>query len=528
MMLVMLLTATTAWAQVTYSWNDETKTLTFSGSGELIYDEVSDSGHRDDVKTAVIGSGVTSIIGAFYDCSNLTTVTFEPGSQLTSIGDNAFANCSNLTSIAIPNSVTTIGFGAFTECDGLKSFIIPASVTSIENDAFFRCNLEIVVVQRYTSGESPITSLVDDPFDGCDALKMICVPNDEACIAAYKSASNWDKYEEKIQAINNYCGDPEVNDGKNVYYAYYLQPGTSDATLAIAGSGAMNNISAQPWLGFDVKTVNIGYGVTSISQYAFYNRNSLTSVPIPSSVTSISNNAFEGCTGLTSITIPASVTSIGANAFKGCTSLTSVTILGNPAIADGAFPGGATVTMNLTAHSAGGANWMTFYSAYGNFQADENTQVFKAELDDSNGTLTLHKIDDKIVNKQEAVILKSTSDPVLTMTSSESSDTHSNVLHGAMAETDTPENCYTLANGSAGVGFYRYTGAKLGVGKAYLIYTGGGASNFLGFEDDETTGLTSIDNGKWIMDNYYDLNGRRVTNPKKGIYIHNGRKEVIR
>ncbi|MBQ3628672.1 MAG: leucine-rich repeat protein [Bacteroidaceae bacterium] len=68
------------------------------------------------------------------------------------------------------------------------------------------------------------------------------------------------------------------------------------------------------------------YQVTSIGNYAFFERNGLTSVVIPSSVTNIKESAFEGCSGLTSVVIPSSVTSIGGFAFDSCISLTSVVI----------------------------------------------------------------------------------------------------------------------------------------------------------------------------------------------------------
>ena len=75
-----------------------------------------------------------------------------------------------------------------------------------------------------------------------------------------------------------------------------------------------------------IPSVINGFSVTSIGDYAFYGRTSLTSVTIPGSVTRFGNFAFKYCSSLTSVTIPNSVTSIGDSAFNGCTSLTSITI----------------------------------------------------------------------------------------------------------------------------------------------------------------------------------------------------------
>ena len=60
--------------------------------------------------------------------------------SVTSIGNDAFENCSGLTSVTIPNSVTSIGEWAFWECSGLTSVTIGNSVTSIGNRAFYGCN----------------------------------------------------------------------------------------------------------------------------------------------------------------------------------------------------------------------------------------------------------------------------------------------------------------------------------------------------------------------------------------------------
>ena len=125
----------------------------------------------NEVTSIVIPNSVTKIeYAAFYDCSSLESITipfvgqyadgsgetnFEyifgnsniPSSLKevvitggTSIGEQAFMNCSSLESITIPDSVTLIGFNAFMNCSSLTSIIIPDSVTNIENHAFFSCD----------------------------------------------------------------------------------------------------------------------------------------------------------------------------------------------------------------------------------------------------------------------------------------------------------------------------------------------------------------------------------------------------
>ena len=83
-------------------------------------------------------SDITSIvIDAFAECTSLSSVTIP--NSVTSIGDGAFIGCTSLSSVTIPNSVTSIEEAAFADCEGLPSVTIPNSVTNIGSGAFIAC-----------------------------------------------------------------------------------------------------------------------------------------------------------------------------------------------------------------------------------------------------------------------------------------------------------------------------------------------------------------------------------------------------
>ncbi|QLJ55317.1 leucine-rich repeat domain-containing protein [Flavobacterium psychrophilum] len=103
---------------------------------------------------------------AFADCSGLTSVTIP--NSVTTIGDEAFADCSGLTSVTIPNSVTTIGDGSFARCSGLTSVTIPNSVITINRGAFALCSgLTSVTIPN------SVTRIRENAFVGCSSLRTV-------------------------------------------------------------------------------------------------------------------------------------------------------------------------------------------------------------------------------------------------------------------------------------------------------------------------------------------------------------------
>ena len=322
-----------------------------------------------------------------------------------------------------------------------------------------------------------------------------------------------------------------------------------DGTLTISGTGAMKkaNKGDYPWFSVAnyIQTITIEEGVSTVADDAFNRKvesnvyGSVTTVSLPSTLTTIGNNAFAYCSALPSVVIPASVTSIGTTAFDQCGNLNSVTLNSNPTIGESAFPSGATVTMNLAAAEVEGAKWTTFYNNFGNFQADENTEVYKGAVSESK--LVLTAISDKIVNAGNAVILKSTGNPVMTLTTTNSSDTQANDLKGLSVRTLASEvktnysasTIYVMGNKSNKFGFHKYTGEYMPANKAFLAL-GSGSSAPLRMvidDDEETTGIASMADGIDDMsDEWYTLDGRKLNGKPttKGLYIVNGKKVMIK
>ena len=147
-----------------------------------------------------IPNSVTSIEDeAFSGCSNLTSVTIP--NSVTSIGDEAFRNCSNLTSVTIPNSVTRIGHSAFRRTD-LISITIPDNVTSIGDYAFWGCNF-------LTSVTIPnsVTNIGDEAFQNCYILTSIEYRGTQAQWDEITKGTSWDSNTGNYTITCNYTGE---------------------------------------------------------------------------------------------------------------------------------------------------------------------------------------------------------------------------------------------------------------------------------------------------------------------------------
>ena len=200
------------------------------------------------------------------------------GVAITKIDNSAFANCSKLTSVTIPDSVTTIYGSAFKDCSALTSIEIPDSVTYIGPDAFFNTAI-YNAAERWTDGVLYI--------------------------------DNW-----LIKAKETLLGDYAIGEGTTGIAAYAFLK-CSDMTSVTIPTSVRDICEAAFAYCNGLTAVLIPDGVTSIGNEAFWYCDSLTSVTLSDSVRTIGNDAFQGCSALKSINIPDSVTDIGVGAFWG-------------------------------------------------------------------------------------------------------------------------------------------------------------------------------------------------------------------
>lgn len=254
----------------------------------------------DELEEVLVEGPIEYIGGrAFKACSSLKTMEV----QCTEVNDNAFENCTSLTSATFIG-VTEFGKEVFKGCSSLRKVSIPENVSYLDCSAFTNCeSLEITVYGRNTR----LSSVVYMPKT--------------ATIVCYEGA-----------AIEKDCEE------NGIAVSYLKNSATPQPTLAtseptsftkdgftVSKSGTLIEYSGNDSGNIEIPSEISGIKVNSIGSDAFQGLN-IKNVKIPNSVKKISASAFAFCNFLETITIPSSVSEIGASAFFGCQSLKSVTI----------------------------------------------------------------------------------------------------------------------------------------------------------------------------------------------------------
>ena len=217
----------------------------------------------------------------------------------------AFQEAAKLVSVVLPESLTSIGAWAFGYCRSLLSVEIPERVTLIDSHAFYECE----GLLRLTIPDG-IETIGDDAFRFCDSLEEVTLP---------ASAISDVQFVQKLKLKTVVVTSGDEICAQAFWYCDKLTSVTIPDSVTSLGEGAFYACRS-------IESINIPEGVTTISDSLFYECDSLSEIILPKGVTSIGNSAFAYCRALAEIEIPGGVHSIGDNAFYYCSALTEITI----------------------------------------------------------------------------------------------------------------------------------------------------------------------------------------------------------
>ena len=363
--------------------------------------------------------------------------------------------------------VTSIGDDAFYGCTGLTSITIPNSVTSIGGGAFYQC----IGLTSITIPNS-VTSIGGGAFYQCISLTSITIPNGVTSI----------------------------------------------------GSGAFRECTG-------LTSIDIPNSVTSIGDETFDQCYGLTSVTIGNSVTSIGEYAFSYCGNLTTITIGNSVTSIGNYAFNKCSNLTKVIISDIAAWCGVKFKNSSDNPLSLAKHLYSDenteikdlvipngvtsiSNW-AFYGCYGLTSVtigNSVTSIDRAAFYDCSG-LTSVTIGSDVTSIGECAFYGADIPTIISLIE--------NPFWIYGLSSDHNHSTFTLNT-------FKNATLYVPVGTIEKYKATEGWKDFVFIEESDLAGINVVENTQNNNTTIYDLNGVRLSEPKKGINILNGKKVVVK
>lgn len=241
-----------------------------------------------------------------------TVETKETTYNVTSIGNEAFYNCPELTSITIPNSITSIG-----------------------NEAFYACNLDYI----YVEGNNPAT-INSNSFDNISRTAVI-VP--DAALNNYRTADVWSNFASRITSNSKY--NVVVNATAEYNTSGVLNVIGVDEVANVVNIKVIGTINSYDVILFRdkmplLKTLDLSEAKVVASSHAFFEGNctgennlgaytfnglsKLSSVKLPNDLVAIESSMFENCSSLRELEIPESVQYIGSGAFCNCYALKAV------------------------------------------------------------------------------------------------------------------------------------------------------------------------------------------------------------
>lgn len=521
----------------------------------------------------------------FSDNTNITGITFKDGSQITWIGDHAFKNCSSLKTINnVPAGLTDINEWCF-ESTALKSVDLSNTNVTVMKDGVFFNNTSLTSIKL----PNKLENFWDNAFNGCTSLNNIDMPSTvkgiynnvfDGC-TSLSNVTFSDSYTTLGHHVFKNCPLAAVTFPKTLNsIGEYAFEGTNLKTVDLSNTQIKKLPNGSFYNCQQLNDVKLPIELTDIGECAFY-KSAIASITFPSSLQKIDAWAFQ-YTQLTNVVIPTKTGHIGDGAFSDNANLTTVVVNGLECyLAVSAFANCPTLTdVYITSNNepvAGrygypfqndptvhvvpnyletfkGLNtcnttnfdsdfsiklnkeWTTLTSAYNlDFSDVDGLTAYTAKYNKANDAVALTPV--KRVKAHTGLILKGEAGNTYTLPILASNEegldeaTDNQLVDCVDALWSTGrDNDYFLSNGE----FVK--SAKDGwtlPGKSYL-YISGGRSNASGsplrvYVDNTATAIDGITNNPVVKDEaYYNLQGVKVQRPQHGVFIHNGKKVVLK
>lgn len=557
--------------------------------GDITFEnEVEIDGGKHTV-TGVCGSGnykeETGHENGFSGNTNITGITFKDGSQITWIGDHAFKECSKLKTINnVPAGLTDINEWCF-ESTALESVDLSNTNVTIMKDGVFYNNKSLTSIQL----PNKLENFWDNAFNGCTSLNNIVMPSTvvgiynnvfDGCTSLSNVKFN-DRYTTLGHHVFKNCPLAAVTFPNTLNsIGEYAFESTKLETVDLSNTQITSLPNGSFYNCQQLNDVKLPIALTDIGERAFY-QSTIASITFPSSLQKIDAWAFQH-TQLTNVVIPTKTGHIGDGAFSDNANLKTVVVNGLECyLAVSAFANCPTLTdvyitsdkepnaerygypfqNNPTVHvvpnyleTFKGLNtcnttnfdsdfsiklkkeWTTLTSAYNlDFSDVDGLTAYTAKYNKANDAVALTPV--KRVKAHTGLILKGEAGNTYTLPILASNE------EGLDEATDNQlvdcvdalwsigrDNDYFLSDGK----FVKSTNNGWALpGKSYL-YISGGRSNPSGsplrvYVDNTATAIDGITNNPVVKDEaYYNLQGVKVQRPQHGVFIHNGKKVVLK
>lgn len=511
-------------------------------------------------------SGVTFIGDhAFKKCSNLKTIENIPSTlndiekwcfestalesvdlsntQITTMKDGVFFNNTSLTSIKLPNKLENFWDHAFNGCTALNNIDMPSTVKGIYNSVFNECTS----LSNVTLNEG-CTTLGDHVFKNCP-LTSLTFPSTLSSISEFAfegtKLETVDLSNTQITLLPKGC--------------FYNCQQLNDVKLPIA----LTDIGECAFYKSAIASITFPFSLQKIDAWAFqYTK--LTNVVIPTTTGHIGDGAFSDNANLKTVVVNGPECYLAVSAFAKCPTLTDVYITSNkePVAERYGFPFDNNpkvhVVPNYLDTFKGLKNdknenpcnttnfvsdlsitpdkeWTTFTSAYNlDFSGVKGLTAYTAKYDKANDAVALTQV--KRVKAHTGLILKGEAKTTYTLHILPSNETGLDATDNQLVDcvdaiwSTGRDKDYFLSNGE----FVKsdHNGWAL-PGKSYLYISNGRAnqseSPLRVYVDNTATSIDGITNNHVVKDEaYYNLQGVKVQHPQHGVFIHNGKKVVLK